>query len=364
MAKNSNSKNPFSGIIGGFILLAIGTVLLWHNEGSFVANMKAVKDVSKNVVEVSSETVDASNEGKLVCLNGDLKIGSDAVTDPVFSISEKTAKLTRVVEIYQWQEKEETENDKTSYTYEKVWSDDLIDSSSFHSSWHENPTSRAYNSEVFCADDVKVGAFSLSKKQIESLSANTEVKFDSTSTIPDGYQIADNYITNSKDVSYPEIGDIRISFKYNNYTEVTVLAVQQKDSFIDYTSDNGKTINRVNSGKMNSKQVLDKMTDENNTSKWIMRIIGAVAVILGYICIISPISKLTSFVPLLGNFVTSTLNLIATLVGIIHSIIIVAIAWFVYRPILSIVLIVVAVGLVIAIKTIMSKNKNNEQPAA
>ncbi len=66
MAKRSEKKNPLSGIITGIMLIVIGTCVLWLNEGSYVNNMKAVKDVSENVIEISSEAVDPANEGKLV----------------------------------------------------------------------------------------------------------------------------------------------------------------------------------------------------------------------------------------------------------------------------------------------------------
>ena len=174
-----------------------------------------------------------------------------------------------------------------------------------------------------------------------------------------GYKIHDGYITNSENPESPAVGDIRIYYEYNNYKEATVLAVQQGNSFTDFNSENGKTINRVYEGKLNSEEVVKKMTDENNGLKWALRLIGTICIILGYVSLLSPISKLASFVPILGGIVSSALAIIAALVGLIHSLIVIAIAWLFYRPIMSIILIAIVVALLIVLKGFI-KNKKEQ----
>lgn len=359
MAKSSGKKNPFSGIIVAIGLLVIGTSILWLNEGDSVANIKAVKDVSENVIDVSSETVDAANDGKLVCLNGDFIIPDEVVEDTDFSVGTKTARLSRIVEVYQWSESEDTDGD---YTYDKKWSEDLIDSSDFHVSGHNNPGTKPYESKSFCVSKAEVGAFSLSKDQLENLETNETLTIDASTALPQNYQLDDIYITNAKDVKNPAVGDIRIHYEYNTFSEASVLAVQQNNSFADYVSVSGKTINRVDEGKLNSDQVIRKMTEENNALKWMLRLIGTLVVIFGYMCIIGPISRLAAFIPLLGGIVGFVLYLIAALVGLIHSIIVIAIAWFVFRPVFSIILIAVAAAIGIAIWLLLKKKKEVKQP--
>ena len=79
--------------------------------------------------------------------------------------------LRRVVEMYQWKENSKTETRKkvgggeekvTTYTYEKVWDDDLIDSSDFREAGHVNPGSMRYDAQEQVASLVTVGAFKLS----------------------------------------------------------------------------------------------------------------------------------------------------------------------------------------------------------
>lgn len=353
MAKNSGKKNPLSGVIAGIGLLIIGTVILWMNEHDYVENMKAVKDVSETVIDVSSETADPANNGKLVCLNGDFIIPDETVEDPEFSVGTKTAKLYRIVEVCQWSESE----DDDSYSYKKEWSEDLIDSSAFHETGHKNPDAKAYENKSFCISKAEIGAFTLSGEQLENLETNETFTISSSVALPQGYQVSDNYITNAKDMNNPNVGDIRIRYEYNTFSTATVLAVQDNNSFVDYISANGIAINRVDEGNLNGSQVVNKMTDENNALKWALRLIGSIAVMLGYVSLVGPISRLASFVPLLGGLVGFVLSLAAAAVGLIHSFIVIAIAWFVFRPVFSILLIAVAAVIGVAVFLLIKKKK-------
>ena len=360
MAKNnSNKKNPLAGIITGIMLLVIGTCILWLNEGDYVENMKAVKDVSETYIDVSSEAVDAANEGKLVCLNGDFILPNETVSDPEFSVGTKTAKLARIVEVYQWRESQDSDN---RYTYDTEWSEDLIDSSNFHSAGHTNPSVKPVSDADFCISKAEIGAFKLSEDQLKNLETNETFTLDAGTALPQGYQVYDNYITSAANVNSPSVGDVRIRYEYNTFSAATVLAVQHHDSFVDYVSKNGIEINRVDEGLLNGDQVIQKITDENNALKWALRIIGTLAIMIGYACLVGPISHLAAFIPILGGIVGLALTLVAALVGLIHSILVIAIAWLVFRPILSLLLIAVAVAIGVAVWLLLKKKKKENDP--
>ena len=58
--------NAFKGILGGFVIILIGIVLLWWNEGNNVRNLKTTAEMDKVVIDVSSDKVDSANDGKLI----------------------------------------------------------------------------------------------------------------------------------------------------------------------------------------------------------------------------------------------------------------------------------------------------------
>ena len=350
-------KNSFGGVIFGILLLIGGTVLLWWNEGNNVRNINSINEVEKQVVSVASDNVDSKNEGKLILTSGSLVTEDEKVTDTDFGFGVKTPVFKRYVEIYEWKEESHTEDDRTTYTYSTSWEDHLIDSSSFHEGTHTNPTSVLYDSNSFYADTVNVGSFGLTLDQKKMLNTRVRYQVEAEQELPEGFDIKAGYVTNAADIDKPAVGDLRIAWEYNDWKEATVLAIQKGDSFTDFVSKDGRKINRIFEGEKSINEVLETMRSEDKAMKWIFRAIGAILIIVGYMAIINPLSTLASFVPFLGGIVGGVLNLIAFLIGLIHSLIIIIIAWFRYRPLLAIILLAVVVLAIVGIVTLVKKNK-------
>ena len=359
----SKSNKKGSGIIACLLLLVIGTILLWWNEGNNVRNIKTITQMEKEVVEISSEKVTPENDGKLVATNGSLVVEDETVNDNEFTVSMKTPHLKRVVEMYQWKEDEDTDdNGHKSYSYKRVWDESVINSSSFHDSGHSNPNSMPYKSNNFYASSVKVGAYNLSREQIEGMYTNAEYDVPAEVAI-EGYHKSGVYITNSANLDNPAIGDVRITWRYNDWKEASVLAVTSNNSFKDFVSDAGVHINRVDEGLLTSKELIQNQEDENNMFKWIMRAVGSLLILFGYLSIVGPIQRLANKVPVLGGLVGWVLGAIAFLVAVIHSLLIIIIAWFRYRPVLAVLLLAVVIAAIVGIIVLIKSKKNKEQPA-
>ena len=93
-----------------------------------------------------------------------------------------------------------------------------------------------------------------------------------------------------------------------------------------------------------------------------MRILGAILVCLGMSMVLSPLTTLIGYIPFLGKIVNGAIGVVSTTVGLAISLITVAIAWLVYRPIIGIALIVVSVGLIILAKKYVSKKDDGKKP--
>lgn len=355
-----NKTNPFAGIILGIIFIIGGTILLWWNEGNNVANIQKIKDISENAVDVVSDTIDSQYEGRLIATNGSLLVEDEKIEDSTFHVGLKTPVLRRVVEIYQWEEIENNNDDGTSYSYQKTWASKIIDSSNFHKSGYTNPNYMQYESQKINASSVKVGAYRLTNSQIVTLATNKTLTLDNSVIIPSGYNVSGQYITNASNLASPEIGDIRISWEYNDYKDISVLAMQSGDSFTDYISSSGKIVNRIEEGLFTKNQIIKHMQDEDNLLKWILRLTGILIISVGYILTISPITTLASYIPILGGIVGGVLSFILFLIGLIHSLLIITIAWIRFRPLLGISLLAICVGLVFIIKTLIKKQSTKK----
>lgn len=171
-------RESIKGVLFGIVLFVVSFPLLWWNEGRAVQTAKSLEEGASAVVAASPDKVDSVNEGKLLHLTGEADT-EETLTDEQFGVSACAIQLARKVEMYQWKENEETKTKRktggskkttTTYTYERVWSDSLIDSSSFKKpEGHQNPSDMPFRSANFTADKVTLGAFSLSKGQISRI---------------------------------------------------------------------------------------------------------------------------------------------------------------------------------------------------
>ena len=136
------------GVLIGIILFIVSFPLLFWNEGRAVDTARALEEGGKSVISVpAADKVDPANEGKLVHLTAEATT-QESLEDTEFLIKENAIALERKVEMYQWKQEEHTRREKqlgggekeiTDYTYEKVWSNEALDSSNYHDSGHSNP---------------------------------------------------------------------------------------------------------------------------------------------------------------------------------------------------------------------------------
>ena len=359
---NKTNQKKGGGVLSGLLFLVIGIGVLWYNEGRTVKTQSAINEASKKYTDVSSEKIDEKYEGKLVATKGKINTSeSTQLKDDKFGINVQAAKLTRTVEMYQWKEECETDdNDKKNCKYEKVWEDSVIDSTEFTQAGHTNPNTLPYENETYIADNVKIGAYTLPEELIRKVSNNkkksTEELTEEYNKSIEGLNVVDNYLTNVKE-NTPEIGDIRISYQYLTDQTVSVLAVQTNNTFEAFTSKKGKDIYEIRTGNYTGAQILEKMTKSNNTWKWILRFIGTFVVIAAIGSMFSFLTNLTNRIPILGNIVSGATGLISAVLGIAISLIVIALAWLRYRPLLSIILIAIAVASFVFLKYYKKNSK-------
>ncbi len=173
----SRLGSSLKGVLFGFLLVFASIALLFWNEGRTVNRAKALNEGASAVITVDAAKVDPQNDGKLVHVSGEVAT-ADVLEDLKFGVSVNAIKLVRKVESFQWKENEQSTTKRgsggsqettTTYTYEKVWSPDLINSSAFKEAGHENPATRPVDGAEFVASNVSLGAFRLSADLISRL---------------------------------------------------------------------------------------------------------------------------------------------------------------------------------------------------
>ena len=382
----SKVKGSFQGILWGLILIIAGTVILWWNEGRAVKASDALKDFQKNYVELSDiTTVDPAFEGKAVHATG-VAMTSDTLRDAAFGIAVNAMKLNRHVEYYQWTQQSSSESkDKlggstettTTYTYEPAWCDAPVNSNDFKDPDYrgKNFVWRMIEEADQNATDVTFGAYrltdgivsrisgeepaypSLTEAQKKQLLANVT---DSTVVVT----VSGDQVYIGTDPSTPRIGDVRITF--TQVTSPKTISLLQKvvnGTFESYVAKNGKQFSKVEMGTVSAENMISNQKSANKTILWLLRLLGIILVIAGNKGLLGFLSTVFAVVPFVQRIIGTGIGLVATIVGLVWSIIVIALAWVAHRPVLAIALLVVAAALIFWLVSRSRKKKISDVAA-
>ena len=157
----------------------------------------------------------------------------------------------------------------------------------------------------------------------------------------------------------PEVGDVRVTFEKTVPAKVTVMAVVDGDTFKPYKAKNGKRFQTLVMGKKSGDEIIDAAKEANNVWLWILRIIGIVMVISGLKGVFNFLETILKVVPFVANIVGWGVGAICTVIGIAWSLIVIAIAWLFYRPLLGIALLAIA-GFLVWVFAFKGKDKLKE----
>ena len=160
----------------------------------------------------------------------------------------------------------------------------------------------------------------------------------------------------------PEVGDVRVTFEKVVPAKVTVMAVVDGDTFKPYKAKNGKRFQTLVMGKKSGDEIIDAEKEANNMILWALRIIGIMLVIGGLKGIFGFLETILKVVPFVANIFGWGVGVVCTVIGIVWSLIIIALAWLFYRPLLGIGLLVLA-GFLVWVFAFKGKDKLKELAA-
>jgi hypothetical protein len=294
----------------------------------------------------------------------------------------------------------------TTYTYSKKWVSTPVESSEFKDPAYQNKNTvltTVEESDQY-AENVSFGAYKLNETLIHRISssegldlaisedllkdldknaqvayerfygtkktaskaveqpAETTVLSDSAKAVADSLKAVNDSIiknaVNKKDFEYvhqagnvlyfgrvpgsPEVGDVRVTFEKVVPAKVTVMAVVDGDSFKPYKAENGKRFQTLVMGKRSGDDIIEADKEANNMWLWLLRGLGVLLVIGGLKGIFGFLETLLKVVPFIANIFGWGVGVVCTILGVAWSLIVIAIAWLFYRPILGITLLVIA----------------------
>ena len=313
----------------------------------------------------------------------------------------------------------------TTYTYSKEWVSSPVQSSEFKDPAYQNKNMVLTTIEDASqySENVSFGAYKLNESLIHSISSRegmdlaisenllkqfdksaqvayerfygvkqklpepeqTVVLSDSAKAVADSLKAVNDSINaamakaeNKKDFEYihqasnvlyfgrvpgsPEVGDVRVTFEKVVPAKVTVMAVVDGDSFKPYKAKNGKRFQTLVMGKKSGDEIIDAEKEANNMWLWALRILGIMLVIAGLKGIFGFIETILKVVPFIAGIFGWGVGIVCTVIGVVWSLIIIALAWLFYRPVLGIALLVLA-GFLVWVFAFKGKDKLKELAA-
>ena len=386
----SRLGGAFKGVVTGIVLILVGTGLLYWNEGRTVKTGGAINEARMVTVKADDiSKIDPALAGKVVYATGRADT-QDVLEDPLFGAKATAINISRKVEYYQWVEHSQQETRKkvgggeetvTTYTYAMEWVSEPIASGSFKDPDYQgrNKVLAKYEDETLYASHVSFGAYKLPDFLKRSIGGRIplEVRMDEArkKAVLEGLSVAnkpaselpvsldtvsldaaslaaarsalpaatpDQYIHEQGNTLYlgktpgaPEVGDIRVTFMQTPPADVSLIAQVIGDTFEAFTASNGYTFSRLEMGTASQEKMFAGAESANATMAWILRVVGALVVISGIGAVLRPLSVIADVLPILGDIVGAGTGLVAFLLGLAWSLLVIAVAWIRFRPVLA-----------------------------
>jgi Transmembrane protein 43 len=360
--------DSFIGILIGFVLLIIACIMLFWNEGRAVDASRGLSAAAKAAVSVVGGQVLPANEGKLVHVSGQATAPTPVI-DEALAVSVPSAlAVVRKVEMFQWVETNEattkdkvggTQETTTTTTYTQKWNEGPVASADFkRPQGHTNPD-MPLQTQRNVAADAKLGGYTLTSQVIDLLLSETPFVPE---TAPAGWtKTATGLFKGTGTAEAPKLGAMRVTYSTTPTGNLSVMGAQIGNSFAPWASGNGSFEVLLASPSIQAKEAMvSEAKSAEGFLTWVLRVIGTVMCVGGFALIMGPLKAIGNVVPFVASVLGSATGLVAFGLGTILGFVVIALAWFVVRPILSVILI----GSAIAILIGLSRMRSQSSPAA
>lgn len=210
------------------------------------------------------------------------------------------------------------------------------------------------------------------------LSDSAKAVADSLQAVNDSINKAMESAQNKKDFEYvhqagnvlyygkvpgsPQVGDVRVTFEKIVPAKVTVMAVVDGDTFKPFKAKNGKRFETLVMGKKTGDEIIEDAQDANSMWTWILRVVGILLVVSALKQIFGFLSMILKVVPFLASIMGFGVGIVCWVIGVAWSLIVIALAWLFYRPVLAIILFAIA-GFLVWVFAFKGKDKLKELAA-
>ncbi|MBP7885079.1 hypothetical protein KAZ93_02850 [Patescibacteria group bacterium] len=124
------------------------------------------------------------------------------------------------------------------------------------------------------------------------------------------------------------------------------MAEQNNNTFVAFQTEAGDQIDTLVDGKVSKNAMIASAQESNKMLTRGIRIGGIFAIIMGFYMIFSIIVTISSVIPMLGWIADAGVGIVVGLMGLAVGILTIAIAWFRFRPVAAIIMLVIVAAIV------------------
>ncbi len=348
----SRLKSSFFGFLVSFVLVIAGLMLLAWNEHRTLKTYKGLKAAGDTVVTTATDRIDPAIDGKLVYVSG--TVGSEqSASDPEFGIDAPALVLRRSVKMYQWKENKRTESREklgggketiTTYTYEKVWDDDPIDSTNFQEGGHVNPSSMPYRDQNFPVSDARLGAWRANDSILSALDGQP-LTLSESGEFPGGFRLVDaQMLYRGANPDSPQIGDLKVQYSAVPPQPASVIAQADGERLTAWTSPAQTLIFLVEAGVHDALTLVANAQSSNSTIGWLLRAVGFVLLWIAFSMMLGPLATLAAVLPPLGRAVGTFTGMIAFVLAAVLASVTIVLSWILVRPLWAVAIVLAIVA--------------------
>jgi len=346
----------------GILMLLAAFPVLWFNEGAAVRDYTSIKELARTAVPTSADTRDPTLDGQPVVITGGETVTNTPLTDATFDLSVDGLRLKRTVEMFQWDESITKKGESESVSYRLRWNEGRIASEGFRMrSSHVNPVP-PIASDLKEARDVQLGdAYVLSPSLLQRLK-NFELVNPATlsSTLDRPAHVDGSWLFLGNAPNAPVVGDLRVRFDLVPLQPISLIAAQNGPRLGEVVTQSGNPYAVVFPGYLEKAALIARANTEVKARTNFIRFGGLVLMVLGLRIVLNKMTGFVGGVPVIGGLVQAGAWLFAVMMGAALALVTIAIAWFAYRPLLSVILLA---GAAVALEVLVLRKRRARKTA-
>ena len=228
-----------------------------------------------------------------------------------------------------------------------------------------------YHGHMEIARDASLGAFHPGERVLRLLPADERLPLapglaaSLRSLVSDPIAVVGGNLYLGVDSSNPHVGDLRISYTIASNGPASIIGRQTGSNLTAYQIKAGDQLLMAEPGVHPAAEMFKTAEDENRVLTWVLRLLGAAIMFLGFVRILRPLVVVADVVPFVGSILGAGAALVALVLTIALGSVIIAISWLWYRPLLGIGALAIGLAIAFGLHSLAARKAANRklQPA-